>query len=112
MRHKELSERDKVSYFYKALAVYKNESAADIFRFIFAIQPYAPCDYAPDEYCDALYEAICDNICEAYKDLVPLVEPYVMQQRVWDSQLEEIAIDTTFMRAHQEKEKETVFWFQ
>jgi hypothetical protein len=112
LRAYETTQRDRAGNFYKTLAVYKNDRAASIFRLVFKYQPYSPCNYEPDEQCYGLYEAICDNSCEAFKNLVQLVEPFVMDDRLRNSSQEYQPVDTIESSSHEVKEKETVWWFQ
>jgi hypothetical protein len=102
---------DRMQYFYEAVGVYKNKRAADLLSWLLKYIPAdVRCNYYAEDYCVYLYKAICDNSCESYKDLVPLVEPYVMRQRSWNSDLGEIGVDKVKMSA--EEEKEPVHWFQ
>lgn len=103
----------RVKDFYKALAVYRNEKAAILFSSILKRLPEANnCNaYYSTNDNSYLYEAICDNSCEAFRDLIPIVEPYVMEDLCNRIYFEP---DTTSYKKFLdiEESKEKFNWFQ
>ena len=100
--------RYRLTNFYKALAVYKNKRAAELLAYLLKFIPVSTnCDSYGD-YCGDLYEDICNNSCEAYKDLIPIVEPYVMQTLQFRYEFE---VDHNPVLLEEEP-KEKFNWFQ
>jgi len=97
-------------YFFNALAAYKNERAAQILSNIVKYLPtLKPFELDTAYYKDGLYEAICDNACEAYSQLITIVEPIVehtYRNRIY------LDVDTSGVKLPVEEEnKEKFSWY-
>ena len=88
-----------------AIASYKNQKSAEILRRIFYKKPFLPCMIDEFEVKEALYNAIMENQCPLYSDMVDSITQIRKSARVFELDLisDPMPIDSSLL-------KKTIGW--